>query len=330
MALRNDQYDLIMREYNRRQSADRRILQQHEAKAYNMIPELMSIDRQISGISAAQIRESLQSGKAADTEKLRKQISLLEEKRRSLLQQAGFPEDYLDLPAFCPACADTGYLEDGSRCACFRQLEINLLYKQEHLAGVLAEETFDSFSLNWYSDEDTDSATGLTSRELAVKALQAAKSFTANFDNTFSNLFFYGDTGVGKTFLSHCIAGELLKAGRSVLYYTSFDLFDKMAGAAFDHDSPKEDDSILFDCDLLIIDDLGTELTNAFVSSRLFLCINERLTAEKPTVISTNLTLHDFSEVYSERTFSRIASAYHMCKLIGKDIRIQKKLKGGN
>ena len=330
MALRNDQYDLIMREYSRRQSADRHILQQHEAKAYGLIPELMSIDRQIGGISAAQIRESLQSGKAADTGRLREQIAQLEQKRRSLLQQAGFPEDYLDMPAFCPACADTGYLEDGSRCSCFRQLEISLLYGQEHLSEVLAAETFDSFSLDWYRNEDIDSATGLSSRELAVKALQTAKSFTANFDDCFANLFFYGDTGVGKTFLSHCIAGELLKAGRSVLYFTSFELFDKMAGAAFDHDSSKEDDSILFDCDLLIIDDLGTELTNAFVSSRLFLCINERLAAKKPTVISTNLTLHDFSEVYSERTFSRIAGAYHMCKLIGKDIRIQKKLNGGN
>jgi len=330
VALRNDQYDLIMREYSRRQNADRHILQQHEEEAYRRIPKLISIDRQISGISAAQIRESLLSGKAADTQKLREQIALLEAERETMLQQAGFPKDYLDLPAFCSACADTGYLEDGSRCSCFRQLEISLLYSQEHLTDILAAETFDSFSLSWYSDEDIDSATGLTSRELAVKALQAAKSFTANFDDHFSNLFFYGDTGVGKTFLSHCIAGELLKAGRSVLYFTSFDLFDKMAGATFDHDGPKEDDSILFDCDLLIIDDLGTELTNAFVASRLFLCINERLNAKKPTVISTNLTLHDFSEVYSERTFSRIASAYQMCKLIGKDIRIQKKLNGGN
>ena len=329
MALRNDQYDLIMREYSRRQSADRHILQQHESEAYSRIPELMSIDRQISGISAAQIRDSLQAGKAADTVKLREQIALLEGKRRSLLLEGGFPEDYLELPSFCSACGDTGYLEDGSRCACFRQLEISLLYGQEHLSGVLAAETFDSFSLDWYADDDMDSATGLSSRELAVKALQTAKSFTAGFDDVFSNLFFYGDTGVGKTFLSHCIANELIKSGHSVLYFSSFDLFDKMAGTAFDHDSPKEDDRILFDCDLLIIDDLGTELTNAFVSSRLFLCINERLTAKRSTVISTNLTLHDFSEVYSERTFSRIASAYHMCKLIGKDIRIQKKLNGG-
>lgn len=329
MALRNDQYDLIMREYSRRQSADRHILQQHESEAYSRIPELMSIDRQISGIAAAQIRESLQAGKTADTVKLREQIALLEEKRRSLLVEGGFPEDYLELPSHCPICADTGYLEDGSRCACFRQLEIGLLYGQEHLSGALAAETFDSFSLDWYADDDMDNATGLSSRELAVKALQTAKSFTSGFDDGFSNLFFYGDTGVGKTFLSHCIANELIKSGHSVLYFSSFDLFDKMAGTAFDHDIPKEDDRILFDCDLLIIDDLGTELTNAFVSSRLFLCINERLTAKRSTVISTNLTLHDFSEVYSERTFSRIASAYHMCKLIGKDIRIQKKLNGG-
>ena len=142
--------------------------------------------------------------------------------------------------------------------------------------------------------------------------------------------FLYGSTGVGKTFLSHCIACELLKTAHCVLYFSAFDLFDKLAQNTFARKSetdPGED--FIYDCDLLIIDDLGTELTNSFVSSQLFLCINERLARRKSTIISTNLKLEDFSATYSERTFSRIASNFQMLKLIGKDIRIQKIFLGG-
>ena len=135
---------------------------------------------------------------------------------------------------------------------------------------------------------------------------------------------------MGKTFLSHCIANDLVESAHCVLYFSAFDLFDLLARSAF---STRKDtdmgEEFIFDCDLLIIDDLGTELTNSFVSSQLFLCINERIMRRKSTIISTNLELENFSETYSERTFSRIASNYQMVKLIGKDIRIQKIFLGG-
>ena len=123
-----------------------------------------------------------------------------------------------------------------------------------------------------------------------------------------TNLFLYGSTGVGKTFLSHCIASELLKTAHCVLYFSAFDLFDRLAQTAFSRKSETDPgDDFILDCDLLIIDDLGTELTNSFVSSQLFLCINERISRRKSTIISTNLKLEDFSATYSERTFSRIS-----------------------
>jgi len=156
-----------------------------------------------------------------------------------------------------------------------------------------------------------------------------AQGFVRNFDKNFENLFLYGDTGVGKTFLSHCIAHELLKSAHCVLYFSAFDLFDLLAGNIFSKKDKSTEDELIYDCDLLIIDDLGTELTNSFVSSQLFLCINERIMRRKSTIISTNLKLENFSETYSERTFSRIASNYQMVKLIGKDIRIQKIFLGG-
>ena len=161
--------------------------------------------------------------------------------------------------------------------------------------------------------------------DTARRAYNAARNFVRDFDLRFQNLFLYGNTGVGKTFLSHCIAHDLLETSHCVLYFSAFDLFDRLAQTAFSRKSePDPGDEFIFDCDLLIIDDLGTELTNSFVSSQLFLCINERIARRKSTIISTNLRLEDFSSTYSERTFSRIASNYQMLKLIGKDIRIQK------
>ena len=139
--------------------------------------------------------------------------------------------------------------------------------------------------------------------------------------------FLYGSTGVGKTFLSHCIARELLKTAHCVLYFSAFDLFDKLAQNTFARKTetdPGED--FIYDCDLLIIDDLGTELSNSFTTSQLFICLNERILRQKPTIISTNLALEDIKSIYSERTFSRISSNYTLLRLTGDDIRIQKKL----
>lgn len=137
----------------------------------------------------------------------------------------------------------------------------------------------------------------------------------------------YGDTGVGKTFLSHCIAKELLEQSYSVIYFTASQLFDILAKYTFekDADAGLAHDHVL-DCDLLIIDDLGTEFANSFTTSQLFICLNERILRKKSTLISTNLALEDIRNIYSERIFSRITSTYTVLRMTGDDIRIQKKL----
>lgn len=150
-----------------------------------------------------------------------------------------------------------------------------------------------------------------------------------NFQREFRNLLFYGDTGVGKTFLTHCIAGELLERTFSVIYFTASQLFDIFAKKQFDKDEAAMlDYEHVYDCDLLIIDDLGTEFSNTFTTSQLFVCLNERLLRKKSTIISTNLSLDDLNMLYSERVFSRITSAYTVLRMTGDDIRIQKKLMG--
>ena len=166
--------------------------------------------------------------------------------------------------------------------------------------------------------------------ENAQDAVNKSWDFIEQFSEHPCGLFFYGDTGVGKTFLSHCIAKELIDRSYFVLYFSAFDFFNFLAKNTFQRDHTASDmTEYISSCDLLIIDDLGTELTNSFVSSQLFFCINDRITNRKSTIISTNLTMEDFLATYSERIFSRISSNYTMLKLIGNDIRIQKKLLGG-
>ena len=323
MALQNFQYDIIMREYSRRQSQVQHVLEEHRREAFAKVPRLLEIDQTVAGLSAERIRSML-SGKPGSVDELKEEVAALAAERTALLLKNGFPADYLEPHYFCPACQDTGYI-DGNKCACFKKAEIELLYTQSNLAEILQKENFDHFSFEWYSDTMKNEATGLTARDTAKRAYDMARNFVRDFDSRFQNLFLYGSTGVGKTFLSHCIAHDLLESSHCVLYFSAFDLFDRLAQTAFSRKSETDPgEEFILDCDLLIIDDLGTELTNSFVSSQLFLCINERIARRKSTIISTNLKLEDFSSTYSERTFSRIASNYQMIKLIGNDIRIQK------
>ena len=201
-------------------------------------------------------------------------------------------------------------------------LYLCLLYTS--LRQVLERENFSHFREDYYPEDMIDPGTGLSSRRLAQTALAEAHRFIEDFSQTHPNLFLYGSTGTGKTFLTNCIAKELLERSFSVLYFSSGQLFDRFSRHSFS--SEKEDDDFryhVFDCDLLIIDDLGTEMVNAFVSSQLVLLINERLMRRKSTVISTNLTPENFLNPYSERIFSRISSSYQILKLFGDDIRLR-------
>ena len=327
MPLTNTQYDQIMRQYNARQAAHQRTLEAHTREISVRIPRITEINREIGSASVKKAKQLL-SGQADDWD-LKTVIQELSEERRRLLTDYGYPADYLELHYDCKKCRDTGFI-DGKKCSCFKQAAIELLYEQSKLSDILSRENFDTFDERWYDADDMDEATGKSSLELARIARKQAWDFTQHFQDTFNNLFFYGHTGVGKTFLTHCIAREIIEQGHSVIYFSAYDLFDELAKRTFhSYDNSPDLPDYVRECDLLIIDDLGTELTNTFVQSRLFLLINERLTQKKPTIISTNLEIGAFSEMYSERTFSRIFSNYTMIKLTGRDIRFQKKLSGG-
>ena len=184
----------------------------------------------------------------------------------------------------------------------------------------LKKENFDTLTYDYYEDSELPQM---------KKIIGECRAYVSDFDNTYENILFFGGVGVGKTFLTNCIANELLKQGHSVIYFTAFQLFDTLAKYAFRQQDVSDDISRvhedIFDCDLLIIDDLGTEMTNSFVLSQLFLIINERDNRKKATIISTNLSIGEITERYSERTFSRIYGKYRMIKPEIRDLRVKSK-----
>jgi DNA replication protein DnaC len=181
--------------------------------------------------------------------------------------------------------------------------------------------------MNFYSTQK-DRRLGISPRENMQSIVNTCRDFITQFDTHARNLLFYGDTGVGKTFLTNCIARELLDTSHTVIYLTAFHLVDILQNNTFGQDDLDDSSENMFDyildCDLLIIDDLGTELNNSFVTSQLFLCINERLGMRKSTIISTNLSLDELQNEYSERIFSRLVSNYEIMLILGDDIRIKK------
>lgn len=325
MALSNSQYDELIRHYNAKQLASRHRLEARRKMIYSSSPRLEQIDDEIAEISVAQAKRLIDGDENA-LSALKQRIFELTAEKNNILSSLGYKPEDLQPQYECPDCKDTGFI-NGQRCHCFIQASIDLIYTQSNIRDILEEENFSTFSYDYYANDTTDKMTGLSPLESARRAVTICQNFIADFDHSFENLCFYGESGVGKTFLSNCVAKELLDSGHSVIYFTSFQLFDIFEKNTFERDS----DVILahqniFDCDLLIIDDLGTELTNTFTTSKLFLCLNERMLHRKSTLISTNLGMEELAAVYSERICSRIFSNYTMIKLFGDDIRLKKKL----
>lgn len=326
MALKNSQYDAIMRTYYAKQTANKRILDKHIDEVYSKIPQVEELDMSVSSIALMQARKLLDGDTKAINE-LKCELDNIAKKKQQLLTRNGFPKDYLELHYDCKDCKDTGYI-DSKKCHCFKQATIDLLYTQSNLKEILKCENFDTFSYKWYAKEYIDPKSGVNAYDNICKVVNTCKAFINNFDTQFENIIFFGDTGVGKTFLTHCIANELIKNAKSVVYLTAIELFDIFAKYEFNHNSEEKGEDYyehILSCDLLIIDDLGTEVHNTFTNSKLFYCINQRIIDNKSTIISTNLSFNDLVDAYSERIFSRLTSSYSMLKVFGDDIRLKKK-----
>ncbi len=327
MRLDNAQYNSIIRQYEEQQSYNRQALNERVDEVYDRIPAIRELNEQLASESIRLTKLSLlnKDVPSPDIEGLTRSITAQKE---ALLSSYGYPSDYLELQYKCPDCKDTGYTDDNEKCHCFKQKIVELLYSTSNLHSTLNRENFSTFSYAYYNDQYTDPVLNKTPLENIKRVVSEAKEFIDNFSYPYNcrNLLIYGNTGVGKTFLINCIAKELIDRFYNVLYLTAIHLFDILERYKFSNDkfTLSQDYDMILDCDLLIIDDLGTELSTTFTNSQLYMCINERHLRGKSTVISTNLSFEALKSAYSERIFSRIVENYTLMKIIGDDIRIGK------
>jgi len=316
-----------IRDLERQRLHAQKTLEARQDFLYEKMPRIKEIDGEMAGIGLEMAKMVLKRDADANTaETLRLQNDRLANEKARILYDNGYDDTYFSDVYNCAACSDTGFLRD-KHCHCLKQRLITKYYEMSNLSKVLERENFDAFNLNYYSDV-ADITRGISARENMRRIWTASHKFVENFDRKFENILFYGPTGLGKTFLSNCIAKELLDAGKTVLYTTAGQLFKLVEDARFNRAKVAEGPAYLSmvpNVDLLIIDDLGTEFSTVVTNAELFDFINTRLLSKKSTIISTNLAPSDFEEYYSDRITSRIFGEYTLLGFFGDDIRIAKK-----
>ena len=294
---------------------------QHLAEAYAQLPRLRQIDRQLRQTMALAAQAVFADGgdvKAAMEEV--KQANLFLQKERETLIALHFEEGYLDDSPICDRCGGSGYV--GSQmCECLQEL-CRQEQKKELTLLSGGKESFSQFRLDYYSDR-YDNKFGASPRAIMDRNFQNCRRYATTFTTNSGNLLFVGGTGLGKTFLSACIARVVAEKGFSVAYESASHLFAKLEKDRFnpDEDSHRAVEK-LYNADLLIIDDLGTELPGNFVTAALYALVNDRLLAKRPMVISTNLTVDEIGRRYSPQIASRLQGSFQGLTFVGEDIRI--------
>ena len=291
--------------------------QQHLALAYEKVPRLREIDRQLRMTMAMAAQAAFTKGSDAlqAMEEVKQKNMALQQERQQLVH-LHFEEGFLDDSPICDHCGGSGYV-GATMCECLQEL-CRQEQKKELTFLNVGRESFEQFRLDYYPERDNI-------RMIMEKTFQICRKYAYNFTEKSANLLFSGDTGLGKTFLSACIARTVADRGYSVVYESAGHLFGKLERAKFDNDeTAREEIKKYTACDLLIIDDLGTEMAGQFVSAALYSLINDRLLAGKPMIVSTNLNSDDLGRRYSPQIASRLRGSFLRVAFVGEDIRVKK------
>jgi DNA replication protein DnaC len=314
----------VMRIYDVIRDEEAKALARRKDEIEKTLPQVLDLERKIGKLC---VELSICAFKEVDNREeflssLKKQIVDLRVRKSELLVAHGYSPDYLNLRYRCTKCKDTGFV-GVSKCQCYKQKLVQLYYKNSDMNDILKEHNFDNFNMDYYSAKRMGDEPE-SPRKNMEKILSRSLNFIRSFPSTNENLLFYGNSGTGKTFLSHCIAKELLDKGVFVVYRTSEELIQNLRAIRFENDNMLEE--LIVDSELLIIDDLGTEQINDFSKTELFNILNKRLLKQKKMLISTNYTLKELSKTYSERITSRLFGNFNLCKFFGEDIRVTKNL----
>ncbi len=312
MALGHAKMQAILKEYDLLQSQNRAQMAQRKAQVAHRAPLYFDYHNRIISLCMKHTKDTLYPESAPDASSdYQKELAALRAAKEQTLLNAGFPADYMEPVYHCTKCRDTGFLET-AQCDCLKQRIVRELYAQSGIEHLLETDNFNTLAYDYYEGADL---------EAFQAAVQSCKDMIEHFSHSKDNLLLYGTVGCGKSFLSGCVAKELIDRGISVVYFSAAQLFDILYQNTLYNGL--ED---LYNYELVIIDDLGAEMTNSFVTTALFSFLNERILREKATIISTNLSLSDMKDRYSDRIVSRIIQNFKLCKLSGPDIRILKRL----
>lgn len=313
--------------YEKLKTTEQHNLKKRREEISNRHPEIIEVDSKIQkaclNLSLSILKGTLTE---SDLNELKDNITDLRARKYELLVSNGYSQEYLNLYHHCPKCKDNGFIGAGNvKCTCYKNKLIKLYYKDSDLQEAVKDNNFDNFDINLYSNHKVgeDKYSPRRNMENILESIKG--NYIPDFNNHYNNLLFYGNSGTGKTFLSWCIAKDLLDDGFLVIYKTSDELIKGLRDVRFNNNYALEE--LLINCDLLIIDDLGAEQITEFSATELFTLINKKILKKKKMLISTNLSLPMISKIYSERIFSRLVGNFKLCKFYADDIRIQINLK---
>ena len=328
--INNSNLRTLLNEYSIKRNIKINEAQNKKNELYTELPELEKIDNDINKLSIDSIKQILTTNNKENIKQLNKKIEDLKKVRTDILKKNHLTVQDLQPDFDCKKCNDTGYEKDDVLCSCIKQKLYNLEFNSANIFD-LQNQCFDNFRDDLYSNSiDKDQYNyDISPRENIKKIKNACLKFIDNFDDpNEKNLLFCGYTGLGKTFLSSCIANEMIKKGKTVLYQTAPLMLDNVIDYKFGKTNSNILDSI-YNVDLLIIDDLGVEAKNSIKNAELFNIINTRLLNQNnkitKTIISTNLTLEELYDTYEERIVSRFFGNYNAYHFYGDDIRLKKK-----
>lgn len=318
MKYSGEAYEKAMRELSRRRNAANEEHQRRTEEINSIAPEIGMLQKKLAETSAGLVKAVLSGGENAAQmiEKVKQTNLRMQKSIGDMLYALKGDSHYLDVPYFCNKCKDEGFV-NGVRCECMKKLLDRYAIDEISEGCHIKTHDFSEFRLEYY---DVRSDNGYSPREKMSQVYNYCKSYAENFPKDNSSLFFYGKTGLGKTFLSSCIAQEVIHKGHSVLFGS---ISEFLRAVENEHFNRAEGDtmSALMNCELLILDDLGSEFRTPFNESAVYSIINGRLNMDMPTIVSTNLSLQELDQIYNERIVSRLTGCYSPILFIGRDIR---------